>query len=158
VPRPAARRRSLVLRDLGEETLVYDLESHRASCLNREAATVFYACDGQRSHEEIAALVSERLGRDVGVDYVALAIDRLVGSSLLGAGASQASPGRRLALRRMAAAAALALPTVTSVLAPEPAQAQTCLPKNGACMFSAECCSGCCKNGMCKSNDRNCDP
>ena len=53
-----ARRRSLLLRELGDETLAYDLSSHRASCLNREAAAVFHACDGRRSPQEIAAVVS----------------------------------------------------------------------------------------------------
>ncbi len=139
-----ARRRSLLLRELGDETLAYDLSSHRASCLNREAAAVFHACDGRRSPQEIAAVVSAQLECEVGSDYVKLAIRRLAGCGLVDAETSPVSRSRREAIRRMAIATALALPIVTSVLAPEAAEAQTCLPNGKACTISGQCCSGCC--------------
>ena len=142
--RHASRRRSLIVRELGQETLAYDLATHRASCLNREAAAVFHACDGRRSHREIAAVVSERLEREVGADYVAWAIHRLAAGGLVDAKTSPVSRGRREAIRRMAVAAALALPVVTSVLAPEAAQAQTCGANGSGCSMSSECCTGCC--------------
>ena len=136
-----------MLRELGDETLAYDLSSHRASCLNREAAAVFHACDGRRSPQEIAAVVSQQLECEVGSDYVELAIRRLAGCGLVDAETSPVSRSRREAIRRMAVAAALALPIVTivtSVLAPEAAEAQTCLANGKACMTSGQCCSGCC--------------
>ncbi len=39
--RPRSRTEGLVVRQAGEELLVYDLERHRAHCLNRAAAIVW---------------------------------------------------------------------------------------------------------------------
>jgi len=140
------RRQRLVVRELQDEVLAYDLSSHRASCLNRGAAEVFRACDGRRSPAEIASVAGERLDTRVGEPYVELALERLVRSGLVEP-APVRSPGRRAALRRLVATAALALPAVTTVLAPEPAEAQTCLANGSACASSSQCCSGCCMAG-----------
>jgi len=145
------RRRSLLVRELGAETLVYDLDSHRASCLNREAAAVFEACDGTSSVSEVRGRVSQRLGEPVGEDYVELAIDRLAQRGLVDAVSKPPSVPRRELLRRLAAASALALPSVISVLAPTAAEAQTCIPTGmmSKCKSNAECCSNSCMMMMC---------
>ena len=52
--RPRSRTEGLVMRQVGEELLVYDLERHRAHCLNRAAAIVWGECNGVRTIEEIA--------------------------------------------------------------------------------------------------------
>jgi len=140
IPTPKS---SLIIRELGEETLVYDLATHRASCLNRGAAEVFRACNGRRSVTEIAARAGKRLGRKVTAAYVEIALDRLGRSGLVEAAPRIASKRRRETLKRLAAAA-IVLPAITSVLAPEPAQAQTCLGNMEICMVSSQCCSGCC--------------
>lgn len=137
-------RAALIVREVGDEALVYDPDTHRASCLNREAALALRACDGRRDAAAVAAWLSRRLGRTVDARYARLAIDRLRRARLLEDAPRPLSPGRREALRRLAAAAALALPTVTTVLAPDPAQAQTCLPNGQPCTSSSQCCSGCC--------------
>ena len=139
-----SRRRSLLVRHLGAETLVYDMKSHRASCLNREAGVVFEACDGTPSLPEIRRRVSQRLGEPVDEGYVELAIDRLAQRGLVDPVSNPASAPRRELLRQLAAATALALPLVTSVLAPTAAQAQTCVANGKMCMNDAECCSGDC--------------
>jgi hypothetical protein len=138
-----ARKNSLVVRELGEETLVYDLATHRASCLNQGAAEVFRACNGRRSVAEIATMAGKRLGQKVTAAYVQIALDRLSRSGLVEAAPRIASKRRRETLKRLAAAA-LVLPAITSVLAPEPAQAQTCLGNMEVCSMSSQCCSGCC--------------
>ena len=139
------RRRSLLVRELGAETLVYDLDTHRASCLNREAAAVFEACNGSSSLSEIRRRVSLRLGEPVDEGWIELAIDRLAQRGLVDAVSKPPSAPRRELLRRLAAATALALPSVTSVLAPTAAEAATCLAPGRMCKSNAECCSGACK-------------
>ena len=145
------RRRSLLVRELGAETLVYDLDTHRASCLNREAAAVFEACNGASTLSEIRRRVSQRLGEPVDEGWVELAIDLLAQRGLVDAVSRPPSaPRRRELLRRLAAATALALPGVTSVLAPTAAEAASCLASKSKCMSDAECCSGACKmDAMC---------
>jgi len=137
------QKSSLIVRELGEETLVYDLATHRASCLNRGAAEVFRACNGRRSVAAIATLAGKRLGHQVTAAYVQVALDRLSRSGLVESAPQIASKRRRETLKRLAAAAVV-LPAITTVLAPEPAQAQTCLGNMEACSMSSQCCSGCC--------------
>ena len=110
------------------------------------------ACDGRRTIPEITSRVRNALGREIDEHYVGLAISRLVQSGLVDAESVPGSPGRRELLRRVAATATVALPAITSILAPEPAQAQTCLANGASCnMMSSQCCSGCCNvnNNMC---------
>jgi hypothetical protein len=50
----------LVINELTDEVLVYDLKRDKAHCLNQTAAAVWKLCDGQRTVAEIAALVSRQ--------------------------------------------------------------------------------------------------
>jgi hypothetical protein len=125
--RPSVRRDGIVVRELPDETLVYDERSHKAHCLNRTAAAVFRAADGTRSVEEIAAglvpaVAAPEAERDAAVR---LALDELEGAGLLLPGPEGPGASRREALRRMGLGAALLLPAVVSVLAPTPAEALT---------------------------------
>src|ERR1044071_4757712 len=52
---PRARTDRLVIKELPNEVLVYDLERDRAHCLNTTAAIVWKACDGSTTPEEMAA-------------------------------------------------------------------------------------------------------
>ena len=45
---------TLVVREVGSETIVYDPRTHRAHCLGETAAAVWRECDGGRSASEIA--------------------------------------------------------------------------------------------------------
>ncbi len=58
---PRARQDELVVEELQDETLVYDLKRHKARCLNRTAALVWRCCDGQTSVADVAALLEEQL-------------------------------------------------------------------------------------------------
>jgi hypothetical protein len=119
--RPSVRRDGLVVRDLPDETLVYDRRRHEAHCLNRTAAAVFHAADGTRSVEEIAASL------DAGDPAARQAAVRLALRELERAGlidiAPAEGPTRRELLRRIGMGAAFLLPAVVSVLAPTPAEA-----------------------------------
>jgi hypothetical protein len=46
IHKPEARKDGLVIQDLPEEILVYDLNTNKAHCLNQTAAYVWQACDG----------------------------------------------------------------------------------------------------------------
>src|SRR5881296_287170 len=75
--RPRQRRDGLVVQKLPEETLVYDLERHKAHCLEAVAAAVWEACDGRRTVEQIAARAAKRIGRPVPEEAAWLALRRL---------------------------------------------------------------------------------
>jgi hypothetical protein len=60
-----------------------------------------------------------------------------------------AGMNRRQMVRTLGLAAVVAVPLVTSIVAPTPAQAATCRPPGAACTTSIQCCSGLCSAGTC---------
>jgi hypothetical protein len=150
---PLRRRDELIVRQVADETLVYDERNDRAHCLNRAAAMVWAQCNGRTSPEEIAAA----LGSDI--DVVRLAIQTLDRAQLLeprADGQETRGMSRREVTRRLglAAGVAAALPLVISIIAPTPLMAASCVPKGGACDSGNgpnHCCPGhiCMGNGTC---------
>ena len=62
--KPRTRTEGLIVRELPDELLVYDLERHRAHCLNPTAALVFKHCNGRRSVAQIARILRRELDMD----------------------------------------------------------------------------------------------
>src|SRR5690242_2057405 len=123
---PKSRQTGLLIDHVGDETIVYDEESHQAHSLNRAASIVWEGSDGRRSVAELAALVAQKLDVEANDSIVEYALDELARVHLLENGADGGEPvNRRDALRRMsfAGAAAVALPVVLSLAAPTPAMA-----------------------------------
>ena len=50
---PRARKDGLVIKELSNETLVYDLERDEAHCLNQTAGLVWKQCDGRTTVTKI---------------------------------------------------------------------------------------------------------
>jgi len=124
--KPLARREGLVVRDLPDETIVYDRKRHQAHCLNRMAALVFRHADGTRSAAEIATLLAEGTPREREA-VVALALEQLSQACLLDGPAPVPATARRAVLRHVGLGAALLVPAIASVIAPTPAEAATCV-------------------------------
>jgi hypothetical protein len=151
---PEARKEGLVVQQMTDEVLVYDQKRHRAHCLNQTAALVWKHCDGKKTVKAVADEMSKQAGKRVGEEVVRLAVDELAKSQLLeGSGARRwrgaEGVSRREMMKRAGIAAAVALPIVTSVVAPKAAQAATCRVSGAACTTSAQCCSGLCNAGVC---------
>jgi Coenzyme PQQ synthesis protein D (PqqD) len=112
---PLARSKGLVVEELGDELLVYDLETHRAHSLSPEAARVWRRCDGRTPVDGLSA----QLGLDA--DTVERALEELEKSALLDP-ETQALPGttRRQLTVRMAkvGTAVAAAPLILSITAP----------------------------------------
>ncbi len=148
--RPNSRKSGLVVQQLNDETLVYDLETHHAYCLNRTSSLVWRECDGTKLPDEIVTAVSIAYGTKVNKDIVWLALSQLEKEKLLEPAVEIApkfaAPSRREAILRIALASAVALPIVSSIVVPTAAHAQSCFSNNTACTQSIQCCSNCCKN------------
>jgi hypothetical protein len=147
---PRARREGLVIQELPDEVLVYDRERDKAHCLNQTAALVWGYCDGKTTVPTMARHLERDLNTDI-VDekIVWYALDQLSKDHLLEDNIVPpdllAGMSRRQMVRVLGVAAAVvAIPMVTSIIAPTPAQAATCLPSGSACSSSAQCCSGNC--------------
>jgi hypothetical protein len=116
---PKARQDRLLVEELHEETLVYDLDRNEASCLNQAAAFVWKHCDGKRTVAELARLLSEKMGATLGEDVVLHALAQLREHHLLAepAGEKAVDDLSRREFLKLGVAASV-LPLVTSVIAP----------------------------------------
>ncbi len=123
--RPIARKSGLVVQEVPDEVLVYDLESNKAHCLNRSAALVWRSCDGKNSIPEITRLVEEQAGGKVTDDFVWLAIDQLSENNLLEKEVLVSFNGqsRREAIKKIGMASMVAVPIIASLVAPQSALA-----------------------------------
>ena len=164
-PLPVARHKNLIVRELPDETLIYDLDSDKAHCLNQTAALVWQNCDGTRSPRDLADYLEEKLGATVPEDVVWLALHQLERFKLLCEPVSKPprlrGMSRRHLMRTLGIAAAVSIPVITSIIAPTPAQAASCNSQTGRdnncpCVTSAQCASGCCRDGQCKPGGGSC--
>jgi len=142
---PIARTNGLVVQDVPDEVLVFDLESKKAHCLNQTAAMVWKACDGKSSVSDIARNIATQTGSKVSDDLVWLAIDQLNENDLLEAKVSPKFHGtsRRDALKKIGMASMIALPIIASLAAPKSVLANTsCTCPSGTdvdCQLQATC-------------------
>jgi hypothetical protein len=122
---PTARKTGLVVQEVPNEVLVYDLETNKAHCLNSTASIVWKACDGTNSVTDIASIVASESGAKISDDLVWLAIDQLNENSLLETEvkAEFAGKSRRDAIKKIGLASMIALPIVASLIAPKSAMA-----------------------------------
>ena len=145
---PRARRNRLVTRDLGDELLVYDLERHKAYCLNRVAMQVFRHCDGETTIPDMALRIGNALGLPVDEQAVRLGLVRLDKAHLLDSPVGKIlHSSRRDMLRTLGGAAVVVVPLVTALTVPTSAQAQItgCLANGTPCVTNSQCCSGSCQ-------------
>jgi len=144
---PRLRAEGLVIHELPDELLVYDKVRDQAHCLNQTAALVWRACDGHRAPGEIARELTTQLAVAVPEDLVLLTLVRLEEIHLLEqqetVASSFAGMSRRKMARSLGLGAAVALPVITSILVPMPAQAATCLPPGQPCSPVTLCCTSC---------------
>lgn len=155
--RPQARIKDLVVRELQEEELVYDLKTKQAHCLNKTASAVWRQCDGQQTIEQITARLQQETNALIPDTMVKDALHQLGKADLLEQRATflAVKPHllRREVLRRIGLGAVAALPLVTSIIAPSSAQAMSCGDPNNninqnavgcACLGANDCASNCC--------------
>ncbi len=167
---PRARQDELVVEELQDETLVYDLKRHRARCLNRTAALVWRHCDGRTSVAEVATLLEEHVAVPIDESVVWMALDRLDRAHLLSepvtlpAERTQYSRREMLRTLRRAAGISLLLPVIESIVSPLAAAQASCVSAS-ACAASSLPCSGlpicgqagkCCLQSGQKCKSRNC--
>lgn len=157
---PRARERGLIVRELEEETIVYELETDRAHCLNPISATVWKHCDGRTTVSEIADILRATQPSPVGEDTVWQAVLQLAQYDLLEEQVSRPTRGsmsRREWMKRTGLTAAVVFPLITSLAVPSAAMAaSTCSAPSGRsdgcpCSNGSFCANGCCMNGTCQS-------
>ena len=135
-PTALARKEELVIQDLPDEVLVYDLKSHKAHCLNKTAAFIWSHCDGQTTANEIAKMMEQEWQTPVSEDAVWFALNKLGKADLLqqqiALPQAHAGMSRRSAVRRLAFGALL-VPVVMTIVAPTASAGLSVPPECAAC-------------------------
>jgi hypothetical protein len=142
LPLPSARSEGLLIKELPDEVLVYDLESHKAHCLNEAAALIWKQCDGHTTVKQLAGILQTRYETSVDEDVVRFGLDQLGKAKLLEERsnvARQGAPGmsRRQLISRVGLAAVLAVPLITSIVAPTALAGTSCVGK--PCLVNSDC-------------------
>ena len=157
---PFARNRNVVIQNLSNEILIYDLTENKLFCLNETVAMVWQECDGTNDIISIHAKLEMERRQKIPQEMIVLAIDQLKKNGLLAEVVSESlsATSRREMIRKVALATAIALPVISQMVAPMPASAQSCAVPGGAvpgtpvnqfvdaggCQFllQDQCCSG----------------
>lgn len=153
----AARTHGLLVEHVGDETVVYDLDSKEAHCLSAVAAQIFALTDGRRRASELAELASRNLNTTVTEDEAAEAVAllderRLLDTPLL---VEQSGMSRREVIRKGAFATVL----ITTIAIPVATAAATVQIPTGCtgCGKNKDCASGhCCQDVAGKSCNQTC--
>ncbi|MEK6303097.1 MAG: PqqD family protein [Acidobacteriota bacterium] len=160
-----ARHEELVVQELPDEVVVYDLKRHKAHCLNKTAAFVWNHCDGETTVTELARLLEQEAGSPLDERVVWYTLDKLRKADLLdGQLKSPVDDGlsRRRMIRRLGAM--IVIPTVISLVAPTAVMAAsiTVFAKKIACGQCNQqdnpigCVSDTCCTGNCGGPQRGC--
>ena len=153
--RPIARTKELLIEEVEGETLVYDLERHKAHCLNEMAEFVWRLCDGENTVSDLVRLAEKEVGVSEGGDLVWLALDRLERARLLDEPPEAVGEGppeqhvevkrsRRDVIKKLGRLG-IALPLVASIAVPSPASAAT-LITGADCWGNPSMVGRCCTN------------
>ena len=150
---PTVRTDDVVVEELLDESVIYDLKTNKAHSLNRTATLVWRHCDGHTTVTQMATLLAKELDVPAHEALVWMTLKRLSTLHLLRehvrVPAASVSHTRREAMRVLGLAAVL--PVIASIVAPSAAHAQSCITKS-ACSATSPPCSGlpiCGKNNCC---------
>lgn len=126
---PQARIENIVVQELENEILIYDLKSNKAFALNATASTIYRACDGKTTFGEL------KLETGFTDEIIFLSLDKLKKESLLETD-SYSSPftgmSRREVIHQAGLATMIALPVISSLVAPHAAQSASNCPAGSA--------------------------
>lgn len=150
---PMARQNGLVVQEMPDEVLVYDLDTNKAHCLNQSAAFVWRSCNGTNSVADIVRQFEANGQGKVTEDFVWLAIDQLNENGLIEGDISPrfAGQSRRQVLKTIGLASMVALPVIASLVAPQKALGTA----SCQCGISGTCPSTGCPSSICNTTNGN---
>jgi hypothetical protein len=158
---PEARNNDLVLQEAGKELLIYDLEKNKAFGLNETSAVIWSLCDGEKSPHEISLEVSQKLNSEVSEDFVWLALEDLRKDNLVINLPNESyfkGMSRREIIKGIGLSTMIALPIITSLVAPSAANAASTFGcfVGGTC--PGEICATAATAGDCEASIKDCCP
>ena len=131
--KPKTRSSQILVEELVDELMIYDVDSNEVHCLNGTAVRIWQLCDGTRTVEEIARDLHTDLNPDDAVTLVWSALDQFAARRLLDnlgedpllKNSKPQGMTRRQMLLRAGVVVGGLLPLVDSIVSPEAALAQS---------------------------------
>ena len=142
--KPKTRNENIVVQEMDNEILIYDLKTDKAFCLNETSALIYQLCDGKRNIPEINRQLNKHLNESVSEELIWLALDNFKKENLLEENEKFEIDfnglNRRQIIKKIGLASLIALPMVSSVVAPSAANAASGLGLLFApCVSSPDC-------------------
>lgn len=136
---PQARVKNLLTQNTKDETLIYDLATNQAFCLNSIASAIWSQCDGKKDISKIVENIKKENHIDSNEELILLTLNELNKNNLLvETGELQQMSGsfnRREVIKRIGLSTAFALPAITSLIAPMATHAQS-QPQQAYCSIN----------------------
>lgn len=153
---PVARQKDLVVQEMPDEVLVYDINTNKAHCLNPSAAFVWKACNGKNSIADIVKQFEANGKGKVNEDFVWLALDQLQENALLENDIAPrfAGKSRRQVIKTIGLASMVAVPVIASLVAPQNALAAV----SCGCSRAADCAATLCPSRVNCNGSNVCAP
>jgi hypothetical protein len=130
ISNPRVRHSNLWAEELNEQYVIYDTHSQTVHGLNRTMSWLWSHCDGSRTLDDLIAAMQRDTGDDNARSLITVGLKQLAEANLLEPGsvdlnavmAEPSTVGRRAAV---AAGLSIAVPMMTSIIAPTPAAAKS---------------------------------
>lgn len=135
---PKSRQENLVLQELDNEIIIYNLSNNKAFCLNETSALIWQLCNGERNISQISQLAQQKTKTEVNEDLVWFAIEQLKKEKLISSEVDTPQQfigkSRREIIKKIGLGTMIALPVVASLVAPTAIQAA-----QSACISDPTC-------------------
>ena len=126
---PMAISKDIVVQSFEDEILVYNLVTNKAVCLNKISALIWKLCDGTNTVREISQKMGKDLKESISEEYIWLALNQLKKEGLIEESGDITDKyqglSRREVIRKIGYGSMIALPIVSSIVAPTAASAQS---------------------------------
>ena len=116
---PKTRNEDIVVQNLKDEVLLYDMKIDKAYCLNEICGVIYNHCNGRNTFEDIR----RKSQKNIPDEIIWLAIEELSKQNLL-VEKHESGISRRSLLQK-AALSAVALPVIMGIIAPSSIRAQS---------------------------------
>ncbi|MBX7172343.1 MAG: PqqD family protein [Pyrinomonadaceae bacterium] len=160
---PLSRKDNIVIQEINGEVLIYDLAKNKALCLNETSAMVWHLCDGKTSVAEMSRILTKKVKENVSEDIIWLAVHQFQKDDLIEKSKQINTPfegmNRREIVKRIGFASMIALPIISSIIAPAAINAASticgCNGNNNSfssdggcpCNSNNDCCTNVCGGG-----------
>jgi hypothetical protein len=148
---PFLRTENLVVKELPDELLIYDLEKNKAFCLNETARLIMDECDGQTSVDEAIEKINHKTKSKMSEEMIWMVVEQLQNANFIEKDYQIPLQTTRVTRRKIlqsAAALGIALPMITSLVAPTALHAQSgCIGGEQPCASVED--ESCCESLIC---------